>query len=160
MLSVTLDSDPRVRIILGIIKHSIILERNFLVIIVSILCAQWRWKCDYLKSLLQSLCESFLKLDSKTKGPRGGSSIQCRGHQAVRYMSYIPQGWFVLMEKQWSRMIVWDNLIVWDFQVWSATTIYHRSPSCLLHPFFYFWLKKKVYFSCTEEKTLWFYIPG
>ena len=88
-----------------------------------------------------------LKLDSKTKEPRGGSSIQCRGHQAVRYMSYIPQGWFVLMEKQWSRMIVWDNLIVWDFQVWSATTIYHRSPSCLLHPFFYFWFKKK---KCTS----------
>ena len=63
-----------------------------------------------------------LKLDSKTKEPRGGSSIQCRGHQAVRYMSYIPQGWFVLMEKQWSRMIVWDNLIVWDFQVWFGTT--------------------------------------
>ena len=59
MLSVTLDSDPRVRIILGIIKHSIILERNFLVIIVSILCAQWRWKCDYLKSLLQSTCDIY-----------------------------------------------------------------------------------------------------
>ena len=44
-----------------------------------------------------------LKLDSKTKGPRGGSSIQCRGHQAIRYMSHLLQGWFVLPEKQFSR---------------------------------------------------------
>jgi hypothetical protein len=54
-------------------------------------------------SILQSTCESFLKLDSKIKGPRGESSIQCRGHQATRYMSHLLQVWFVLPEKQSSR---------------------------------------------------------
>ena len=120
MLSVTLDSDPRVRIILGIIKHSIILERNFLVIIVSILCAQWRWKCDYLKSLLQSTCESFLKLDSKTKGPRGGSSIQCWGHQATRYISC--KVCLYCLRNNDQGKIDWDNVIVWDLQVFCGTT--------------------------------------
>ena len=89
-----------------------------------------------------------LKLDSKTKEPRGGSSIQCRGHQAVRYMSYIPQGWFVLMEKQWSRMIVWDNLIVWDFQVWSATTIYPQVTKLLTTSIPLLLVKKKK--KCTS----------